>query len=337
MLNHPLRRIALALSLMSSVLMMGMLGFHWIEGWTLFDSFYMALTTLATVGYGEIHPLSHTGRIFCSILILTGVTVVFVSIGIMGDLIVQMELVDYFGRNRREKMFSTLSNHYIVCGAGRVGRSVVKELQRNGARIALIDKSPEAAAWGTEHGIPTLVADATEDEALRKVRIDTAKGLVAAMNSDAENVYVTLSAHVLNPRLLISARATDEQAEEKLRRAGATTVFTPYAFIGHRLAHSLLRPHVLSFLDVASAFRTETHFDLEIGQVRVSGSSEVASKTLEQCRIRQSYGVIVLAIKKQAGSMQFNPLGDTRVEAGDVLIALGERSKLKQMEVDLER
>src|SRR5439155_15233855 len=207
---------------------------------------------------------------------------------------------------------------------GRVGRSVVRELLRSGSDIVLIDDNPERAKWGSTQNVLTLVADATKDETLRQARIDTAKGLVAAISSDAENVYVSLSAKVLNPGLLIAARATDEQAEEKLKRAGATTVFTPYTFIGHRLAQSMLRPHVISFLDVASAFRKSSDLHLEIEQLQISGLSPMRSQTLEQLRLGSKHGVIVLAIQHKDGVMQFNPPADLSIQAGDVLIAMGE-------------
>jgi voltage-gated potassium channel len=331
-----MRQIVFVFALMSALLIGGTIGFQVVEGWSAFDSFYMTLTTLTTVGYQEVHPLSFHGRLFASGLILGGVGSVFVSIAILADLIIKLELADYFGQRRSKKMLVHLSNHYIVCGAGRVGRGVVAELRRSNAPLVLIDSDPARAQWGIDLGIPTLTADATRDDTLREARIEKAKGLVAAIASDAQNVYVTLSARVLNPGLLISARATDEQAEEKLRRAGVTTVFTPYKFIGHRLAQSILRPHVMSFLDVASAFGRGSELDLEIEQVRVSESSTVASKTLEESRIRQTLGVIVLAVLKPDGKMHFNPAGGTLIEAGDVLIALGERSKLQQMELTLE-
>jgi len=240
-------------------------------------------------------------------------------------------MTDYFGRRRREQKLKDISGHYIVCGAGRVGRSVIQELLRSGATVVLIDNRVERARWATDKGVITLVGDATKDEALRQGRIETAKGLVAAISSDAENVYVTLSAKVLNPHLVIAARASDEQAEEKLRRAGATTVFTPYSFIGHRLAQSLLRPHVASFLDIASAFR-QSDLDLEIEQVQVESSGAMVTKTIEQLRLGSRYGVIVLAVQHKNGTMQFNPPADLRIEAGDVLIAMGERTKLKRLE-----
>jgi voltage-gated potassium channel len=310
---------------------MGTVGFHFIEGWPFFDAFYMTLMTLTTVGYGEVHPLSFNGRLFASLVMLVGVAMVFVSFAVLGDTLLRLELADYFGRRRRTRMLEHIAGHYIVCGAGRVGRSVVLELLQGGAQVVLIDNDPERVKWGEAHGIVTLTADASKDETLREARIDTAAGLVSAISSDAENVYVTLSAKELNPSLHVAVRASDEQAEKKLQRAGATTVLTPYTYIGHRLAQSLLRPHVLSFLDVASAFG-KTELDLAIEQVRVAPGSVLSSKTIAEVQLGRTYGVIVLAVRRQSGVMQFNPQAHVRLEDGDVLIAMGERQKLKQLE-----
>lgn len=228
-------------------------------------------------------------------------------------------------------MLQHIAGHYIVCGAGRVGRSVVLELLRGGVQVVLIDNDANRVKWGEALGIITMTADASKDETLTQARIDTAAGLVSAIASDAENVYVTLSAKVLNPSLHIAVRASDEQAKEKLQRAGATTVLTPYSFIGHRLAQSLLRPHVATFLDVASAFG-KTDLDLEIEQLPVAPGSVLSSKTLEQAQLGRNYGVIVLAVRRRGGDMLFNPQADLRLEGGDVLIAMGERQKLRQLE-----
>jgi voltage-gated potassium channel len=331
-----LKRFLLIAGVLTTVTLLGTFGFTFIEGWSPFDSFYMTLITLTTVGYGEVHPLSFHGRIFASALMLVGVTSVFVAIAVMGETLLRLEMADYFGRKRRDRMLKNISGHYIVCGAGRVGRSVIHELLRSEASVVLIDNSVERARWATDKGVITQVGDATKDEVLRQARIDTAKGLVAAISSDAENVYVALSAKVLNPNLVIAARASDEQAEEKLTRAGATVVFTPYAFIGHRLAQSLLRPHVATFLDVASAFR-QSELDLEIEQLQIGGSSPLVSNTLEQLRLGKQYGVIVLAVQHKSGVMQFNPPADTSIQAGDVLIAMGERPKLKLLEQEIGR
>ena len=332
----PARQILFLFPMMTGVLALGTAAFHWVEGWGWFDSFFMALITLSTVGYQEVHPLSEQGRLVASILIVTGVTVIFVSIGVLGDFVVKLELADYFGRRRSRRMVGKLSNHYVICGLGRVGRGVVQELQRSGARLVAIERSPDKARWAMDQEIPTIVGNATQDETLREANIDSAAGLVSAIASDAENVYVTLSARVLNPSLLIAARASDEEAEEKLRRAGATTVFTPYSFIGHRLAQSMLRPHVTSFLDIASAFRRSADLELEFEQLKVSASSVVASKTLEESGIKGKQSVIVMAIIRPGGEMQFNPSGKSMIEPGDVLIVMGERAKLRQLELELE-
>jgi len=328
------RRTLIVAACLATLTAVGTLGFRFVEGWPLFDAFYMTLITLTTVGYGEVHPLTVKGRMVASFLMLIGVTTVFVSFAVLGETLLRLEMADYFGRRRRDRMLKHISGHYIVCGAGRVGRSVVLELLRSHARVVLIDENPDRAKWGETQGVLTLIADASNDETLRQARIDTAAGLVAAIASDAENVYVALSAKVLNPALHVAARASDDQSEEKLRRAGATTVLTPYAFIGHRLAQSLLRPHVASFLDVASAFR-KSELDLEIEQVPIAAGSFLSSATLDEAHLSRSYGVIVLAVRRQNGVMQFNPQADLRLETGDVLVAMGERQKLKQLEHDL--
>ncbi len=335
-MRGPRSQLLLIFGLMTGLLFAGTFGFRVIEGWRFLDAFYMTLITLTTVGYAEVIPLSDNGRVFNAFLIMAGVTTIFASIGILTEMVIKLELADSFGRRRRMKMLRKLSNHYIVCGVGRVGRGVVNELLRSGAKVLVVENSPTRCSWASDQDIPTLQADATRDETLKEAQIESARGLVSAMSTDADNVYVALSARVLNPDLLISARATNEEAEEKLRRAGATTVFTPYTFIGHRLAQSMLRPHVLSFLDIASAFSGHSHLDIEIEEILVSDSSSVTSKTLDESRIRQAYGVIVLAMRKGDDDMIFNPDGATRIEAGDVLIAVGERSKLKQMEKKLE-
>jgi len=334
-MSSIVKRLSLIAGLITAAIGIGTFGFSLVEGWSFFDSFYMTLMTLTTVGYGEVHPLTLRGRIFASFLMSFGVVSVFVCIAIIGDTLLRLEMMDYFGRRRRNHMLAKISGHYIVCGAGRVGRSVIQELRRSHATIVLIDDNPERAKWGTDQQILTIVADATKDDTLRQARIDVAQGLVATISSDAENVYVTLSAKVLNPNLHIASRASDAQAEGNLRRAGATTVFTPYSFIGHRLAQSMLRPHVTSFLDVASAFR-RSDLDLEIEQLAIAPRSFLAASTLEQAHLGSKYGVIVLAVQHQNGVMQFNPPASLHLESGDVLIAMGERSKLKHLEHDID-
>ena len=205
-------RFLVVAGVLLAAIVIGTLGFRLVEGWSIFDAFYMALITLTTVGYGEVHPLSFHGRVFASFLMLVGVATVFVSFAILGDTLLRLELADYFGRRRRTRMLQDITGHYIVCGAGRVGRSVVLELLRGGAKVVLIDNNPERVKWGEALGIATLTADASKDETLRQARIDRAAGLVSAISSDAENVYVTLSAKVLNRRCMwLSERLTSRR------------------------------------------------------------------------------------------------------------------------------
>jgi voltage-gated potassium channel len=319
-------RLALLLALVAFALALGTLGFVWIEGWPWFDAFYMALITLTTVGYGEVRTLSQAGRIFNSFLIAIGVTTVFFSIGVITQFAIEAELGAYF--------LKRLADHYIVCGAGRVGRSVIRELVRNNARFVVVDSEPERTHWALEQGYTGVVADATRDETLGELGIERARGLVAALPTDAQNVYVVLTARGMNKNLKIGARATDDQARAKLKIAGADVVFTPYSYTGHRLAQALLRPHVVSFLDMASAFEG-SELDLQIEQIRVGETSSCAAQTLEQARLPQQFGIIVLAVLKTGGRMQFNPSAQTVMEPGDVLITMGESGKLRELEAQV--
>jgi voltage-gated potassium channel len=328
------RRSLYLLGALALVLAFGTCGYRFIEGWPWFDSFYMTLYTVTTVGYAELRPLSRAGRIFNSFVILAGVTTVFFAIGLITQFAIQAELGQYFGKRRQKRMLDKIQDHYILCGVGRVGRSVIRELVRNDAAFVVVDTDQERVQWALEQGYVGVLADATQDETLLAVHIDRAKGLVAALPTDAENLYVVLTARGLNKELTIVSRATDEPAADKLRRAGANTVLTPYAFTGHRLAQAMLRPHVVSFLDMASAFQG-SELDLEIEQIKVGENSACACRTLEQARLPQQFGIIVLAIVKGGGQMLFNPSAQTVISPGDVLIAMGESSKLWQVEEQL--
>ena len=311
------------------VIALGTAGFHFIEGWTWFDGFYMVITTLTTIGYGEIHPLSHTGRIFNVIIILGGVSLVFLAIGSATEALLEFELQSFFGRRRMEREIGRLSDHYILCGAGRVGRSAARELARRPAPFVIIESNEAKAQRFAGENWLMVVGDATQEQTLRAAQIEHARGLVAATTTDATNLYIVLTARSLNPRLRIIARASEEMAEKHLLTAGADSVVSPYVFAGQRIAQSFLRPHVVSFLDTAT---THLGMDLEIGEVPIGAASAFAGKTVETSRIRQDRGVIILAIKREAG-MRFNPAPDDRIEAGDFLIAMGEPQQLRELEL----
>src|SRR5512135_3055869 len=304
-----LRLVGLALT---GVVLAGTAAFHLILNWDWLDSFYMVVTTLTTIGYQEVHPLSDTGRILNLVIIFFGVALVFLAIGALTQALLEFELQSFFGRRRMERDISRLSDHYILCGAGRVGRSVARELAGRPAPFVVIEANEaKAARYGGDWLV--MIGDATQEQTLRDAHIERARGLVAATTTDATNLYIVLTARGLNPKLRIIARASEDDAEKHLLTAGADSVVSPYHFAGQRIAQSFLRPHVVSFLDTAT---THLGVDLEIGEVYVSASSRFAGQTIESSRIRQDRGVIVLAIKREKG-MRFNLAPEDRIEAGD--------------------
>ncbi len=322
------RKLKVLAAALAFVVALGTLGFHYIEGWPWFDGFYMVITTLTTIGYQEIHPLSHAGRVFNVIIILGGVSLVFLTVGSLTQALLEFELQSFFGRRRMERDIGRLTGHYIICGAGRVGRSAARELARRPAQFVIIESNEAKAQKFSSESWLMLIGDATQEQTLRDAQIGRARGLVAATTTDATNLYIVLTARSLNPGLRIIARASEEMAEKHLRSAGADSVVSPYVFAGQRIAHSFLRPHVVSFLDAAT---TRLGMDLEIGEVPVIARSPFAGKTIETSRIRQDSGVIILAIKRETG-MRFNPAPDDRIEAGDFLIAMGEPQQLRELE-----
>lgn len=319
-----LKRIAIALAVLTFV---GMAGFHYIEGWTWFDGFYMVVTSFTTIGYQELHPLSHAGRVFNVVLILCGVSLVFLGIGSLTQALLEFSLRSFFGRRRMEREIDRLKDHYIICGAGRVGRSAARELARKPVPFVIVEANETKAAKFSNDWL-MLVGDATQEQTLRQVHIERARGLVAATTTDATNLYIILTARSLNPQLRIIARASEEDAEKHLLKAGADSVVSPYHFAGQRIAQSFLRPHVVSFLDTAT---THLGMDLEIGEVPVGPTSEFAGKTVGSSRLRQERGVIILAIKRGQG-MRFNPSPEDVIESGDCLIAMGQPAQLRQLE-----
>lgn len=314
---------ALALALL---VVAGTAGFHLIEGWGWFDSLYMVVITLTTIGYEEVHPLSFHGRIFNLLLIVAGVALVALSFGALTQALLEFELGKFFGRRRMEREIHRLEGHYIICGAGRVGRSAARELAANGVPLVIIEHNETRI---TDGEYLSLIGDATKESVLREARIDKALGLVAATTTDAVNVYIVLTARGLNPKLRIIARASEEDAEKHLLTAGADTVISPQRFAGHRVAQAFLRPNVLDFLDIATS--REGQIELRLEEVRVSTHSPLVGKTIESSQIRQSMGLVVLAIKRGASAMQFNPGPGEIIQPGDCLIVMGEPEKLQAL------
>ncbi len=328
-MSRPARRFLFLSLAILATLVIGTVGFTVISGYPVFDAFYMTLTTMTTVGYGEIHPLDRAGRIFNSFLIIFGVSTILVAIGAMTQTIIELELGDAFGRRRQKRMIENLKNHFIVCGFGRVGQGAAEELKHSGVPFVVVDVQPERVEAAIRTGMLAVAADSTRDDTLRQVGVERARGLVAALSTDADNLFVLLSAKGLNPRIYVSARAAEEGAEEKMKRAGADAVFAPYSITGHRLAQSLLRPHVVQFLDFTTK---DIGMDVSIEQVRVSESSEAVSRTIKELDLSRALGVIVMAIRKSDGGMLFNPPADTPVRGGDYLIVMGQQENLRALE-----
>jgi voltage-gated potassium channel len=328
-MNRLKRRLIIVVSLILFVLAAGTLGFTFLEGFPPFDAFYMTLTTITTVGYREIHDLSRTGRIFNSFVIAFGVSTIFFAIGAMTQTVIEVEFGEYFGKRRVKRMIDKLEKHYIVCGFGRVGRAATRELQQSGVPIVVVDRNPEKVERAMHSGLTAFAADATQDATLEEAGVRRASGLIAALATDADNTFLILSAKTLNPDLKVAARVGEEEAEQKLRRAGADTVFAPYTNAGHQLALSLVRPHVVQFLDATTK---SIGLDVCLEQMRVAAGSEIASKSLKQVQLRRDLGVIVLAIRKAQGEMLFNPPAEAVLDGGDYLIVMGERDNVRKLE-----
>jgi voltage-gated potassium channel len=326
-------RALLFLGAMVTLLSIGTLGFALIDRYPWFDALYMSVITLTTVGYYEVKTLSTAGRVFNMIYLLLGVNTILFGIGMMTSTIFELQVDRYFARRKTRKMIDSLESHYIVCGFGRVGRGAAMELRRSGAAFVIVDNDEERIEGVMRAGMLGVLADASRDETLREVRIDKARGLIAALATDADNLFLTLSAKTLNPMLNVAARANEDEAEAKMKRAGADSVFSPYGFTGSRLAQSILRPHVTQFLDYATL---DANVDLGIEQLRIEEGSEFARRALRDMKqLRQQYGVSVLALKRAEGKMVFNPSADEQVQPGDHLIVMGPSTSLKELEAVL--
>ena len=303
---RALRNVKFLSAALLCVAMIGTAGFHFIEHWSWFDGFYMVLTTLTTIGYGEVHPLSQVGRYFNVGIILAGVGLVFLILGALGQALLEFEFNNLFGRRKMEREIERLQGHYIICGAGRVGRAVARQLESNPAQFIILENN-EAKAERIREETNWLVvhADATLEAQLLAARIDHAAGLVAATTTDATNTYVVLTARSLNPTLKIIARASEEGAEKHMRTAGADQVISPYGFAGFRIAQAFLRPHVINFLEVALLRSSELGLELE--ELTIDPSSVYVGQGLRSSGIRHDLGITVLAIKREGEEMKYSP------------------------------
>jgi len=323
------RRLVLTLGILLFLLVAGTTGYRLVEGWPFADALYMTVITITTVGFMEVHPLSAAGRVFTMLLSLGGVfTAFYLGTAIVAS-VVSGEMRGVFGRQRMERRLAELGNHLIVCGFGRMGHLVGAEFSSLRLPFVVIEKQDDLLeGFDMPHGIP-FRGDATSDEVLERAGVKRARGLVTVAASDADNLYITMSARFLNEKLFIVARAEGEAAEKKLLRAGANRVVSPYAIGGQRVAQAVLRPNVMDFLELAT--RSE-HLELQIEETEVRPGSTLAGRTVRDSPVRSELGIIIVAVKKPDGRMVFNPASEFVIEAGDLLITLGHRQQLDRLE-----
>jgi voltage-gated potassium channel len=324
------RRHLVLLLVVVGLMLTGTFGYWLIEPeYTLFDGLYMTVITLTTVGYAEVRPLSAAGRLFTIALLLGGGAAFIYAVTEVVRGVVGGEIRELRERQRMERNLAGMKNHTIVCGFGRMGRYVCREFSQQKLPFVVIDRQAKAVREFQEpHGL-AVVGDATSDDVLRRAGVDRARALVTVAASDADNLYITMSARLLNESLYIVARAEGEQAEQKLLRAGANRVVAPYAIGGSKMAHAVLRPAVVDFIELAT--KTE-HLELQIEETVIRPGSRLVGKTLSDSRVRQDLGLIILAIKKAGGPMVYTPPGEAVMDAHDTLISLGRRQQLDQLD-----
>src|SRR5215510_3455057 len=325
--NRNRRGVQVAIFGVLLAIAVGTVVFYLVEGWSLLDSLYVTAQTVTTVGYGDITPRTTAGKAFATLFMMVGVGVVLYALTTTVQSIVQSELVAAFGQRRLTRKMSKLRNHFIICGAGRVGGHLIRSLQGNDDLFLVIEKDPQKVAELMDVHVPVLVRDATLEETLHEAGVDHARGLAACLPNDADNVYVVLTARDLNPKLHIVARAAEEQAEAKLIRAGANHVVAPTIIGGHRMAISLIKPAVGEFFDSI----TGSKIGLDLQQVLVEDGSPLVVQVLRETPIRAELDILVINLRRANGESVFNPPGDTVIEAGDILIAMGKVEALSRL------
>lgn len=323
------RHLRFSLLILLLVTGAGTAGYVVIEGWSLFDSFYMTVITLATVGFREVHDLSDPGRVFTIFLIVFGAGIIAYTLGRLVQFMVEGQLQVFLGRKKVEKQIDQLRGHYIICGYGRIGHMICREFLSKPLPFVVVEKEPALWEKLTHENILHVRGDATDDETLIAAGIRRAKGLITAVTSDTENVYITLTARGLNPDLFILARSGEDGSEKKLRRAGASKVISPYTIGATRMAQAVLRPSVVDFIEIATAGE---NLELQMEETAVEEESPLVGKTLVTSGIRKDWGIIIVGIKKVDGQMMFNPSPETAIVAGDILITLGEASAIRNLE-----
>jgi voltage-gated potassium channel len=328
-MDHPFRKLLPATILLIGIILIGILGYEFLEKWTFLESTYMVITTLFTVGFMEIHPLSPAGRIFTIFIIVLGVGSALYIAGQAVEIIIEGEMSGYRKRKSMDKKISQMKQHYIICGFGRVGHQVGQVFDSSRIPYVVIDSKRESLDELEAKDIPVIVGDATSDGILIEAGIQSAKGLIACSDSDVANVYVTLSARVLNPALNIVARAGIKDTEKKLIMAGANRVISPYFISGIRMAALAISPVASDFLDLV------THggqVDFSLYEMPIPEHSPMVRKTIAEADIRGTSGALILAIRRSDGSFDLQPKADSTIEKNDVLVVIGTQEQFEKLQ-----
>jgi voltage-gated potassium channel len=319
----------LAVALLLSVIGVGTLGFVITDGRGVWDAFYMTVLALTTLEAPT--NLSRAGQVFTVALLVVGVSASLYTFTLLATVVVEGGLPKRLQRRRHERMLETIKDHFIICGYGRIGSIVARQFTRQGVPYVVIERSPERLQAAIEDGALGVEADASREDVLRRVGIARARGLIAAVGTDAENVYAVLSARVMRPDLFIVGRAETDDATQKLKRAGADRVISPYQIGAVQIAQTALRPAVVDFVEFAT---NSENLDLAMEEIPIAASSALASQSILDANLRQRYGVIVVGIQRHDRSMEFNPEPDTAIRAGDKLVVLGRPESLRRLETE---
>jgi len=320
----------LGLILLTALMAVGTIGFMLIEEWPILDSLYMTVITLSTVGFREVHGLTPPGQMFTIFLVITGLMTVFYTLTRLGQAIFEGELLDILGRRRMKTTIAELRNHYILCGYGKVGEPVAQGLDKEGLPFCVVEQRTEAEGPLQDRGHLFVLGDATEDHTLEEAGITHASTLLALLASDADNLYLTMAAKDLNPSIRVIARASDEAGEIRLKRAGADDVMSPARIAGQRVLQAAVNPTAVEFMEIVTQREA---LQLSMADIPVSAGSPLDGSTIAEGGIRGRYGVIIVAVKRPDG-MTFNPEPDFRIDAGDILVVLGEDLDIAELQAD---
>lgn len=328
-MHEPLRRgLILGVFMLLFWTLFGAVGFMLLEHWSFLDGLYMAIITISTVGYGEVQPLSPVGRLFTSVLIVVGLGTAIYTLTRLGQVVLEGELFGHLGRRSMQHAISKLRHHHVLCGFGRFARPVAEGLRHAGVPFCIIDTDPGVQPLLADLGYLYLIGDATSEDVLQAAGIVHASSILTLLPSDADNLYVTVTAKALNPHVTVISRAVDEKAEVKLKRGGATDVVAPYKLAAYRLLQAAVHPAVVQFIELVSNRRS---LALGLGEARIAERSVLNSVSIAEAQVRQQYGVLVIALKRADGEMLFNPEPSSRMTVGDTLVMLGKEDDIARM------